>query len=130
MATCPSCSSSGRRTRASREEERAVAHAHEPHTHTHAHEHTENYFLDQIFTIALCGALGAIGVLLYVRKTMLGIMLDRKFHPYVLAGGIALLVLVVIRAVAVWRLAGHVHTHDHHDHDHDHAHDHHHHDHH
>ena len=67
----------------------------------HTHEHDENYFLDQIFTIALCGALGGIAVMLYVRQTMLKIILDPKFHPYVLAGGIGLLVLVAIRAVAV-----------------------------
>jgi len=93
----------------------------------HTHEHDENYFLDQIFTIALCGALGGIAVMLYVRQTMLKIILDPKFHPYVLAGGIGLLVMVAIRAAAVWKLAGqtgHSHPHDH-DHHHDHAHHHH-----
>jgi len=101
--------------------------------HTHGHEDTENYFLDQIFTIALCGALGAIAVLLYVRRVMLMLILNERFHPYVLAGGIVLLMLVAIRAVAVWRLAGQAHSHEHHghehhhhahDHDHHHAHDH------
>src|SRR5262245_65637227 len=98
----------------------------------HTHEHDENYFLDQIFTIALCGALGGLAVMLYVRQTMLKIILDPKFHPWVLAGGIGLLVMVAIRAVAVWKLAGqtgHSHAHDHHDHHHHHDHDHHHHDH-
>src|SRR5437764_938820 len=99
----------------------------------HTHEHDENYFLDQVFTIALCGALGGIAVMLYVRQSMLKIILDQKFHLYILLGGIGLLVLVAIRAVAVWQLAGHTHGHDPHghghDHDHhnhDHAHDHHH----
>jgi hypothetical protein len=100
----------------------------------HTHEHDENYFLDQIFTIALCGALGGIAVMLYVRKTMLNDILDKKFHLWVLLGGIGLLVMVAIRAMAVWRLAGqshshaHDHHHHHHHHHHDHAHDHHQHD--
>lgn len=101
----------------------------------HTHKADEGYFLDQIFAVALCGALGGIAVLLYFVKTsMLNDMLDAKFHPYLLVGGIALLVLVVIRAVALWKLAGEVgqHTHaHHHGHDHAHPHDHaqHHHDH-
>jgi hypothetical protein len=95
----------------------------------HSHEADEGYFLDQIFGIALCGALGGIAVLLYVKQTMLGIILDPKFHPYVLAGGITLLILVTIRAIALWQLSGEVakHTHDHHhehQHDHGHSHDH------
>jgi hypothetical protein len=91
----------------------------------HTHEHDENYFLDQIFGIAMCGALGGIAVLLYVRQTMLKIILDPSFHPWVLAGGIGLLVMVAIRAVAIWKLAGHTPAHDHHHHDHhDHAHHH------
>ena len=101
------------------------------HTHEHGHEHGESYFLDQIFTIALCGALGAIAVLLYVRKGMLTLVLSPSLHPYLLFGGIGLLLMVAIRAVAVWRLAGqasngtaHAHDHGHEDHPHDHAHGH------
>ncbi len=98
--------------------------------HSHSHHDSENYFLDQIFTIALCGALGAIAVLMYVRKGMLTIILDQRFHPYVLLGGIGLLVMVLIRAVAVWKMAGqtapaHAHDRDHHHDDHDHHHHHH-----
>src|SRR5215212_8741031 len=96
--------------------------------HDHDHEADESYFLDQIFSIALCGAIGGIAVLLFVKKTMLTIILDQKFHPYVLAGGIVLLILVAIRAVALWKLAGEIqpgHSHDHsHPHHHDHDHDH------
>jgi uncharacterized membrane protein YraQ (UPF0718 family) len=66
-------------------------------------------------------------------------MLHEKFHIWVLAGGLSLLALVVLRAVAVWRSvdeeASHAHSHDHdhdhgdgpccgHDHDHPHHHDH------
>jgi hypothetical protein len=62
-----------------------------------------------------------------LRKDMLTIILAPQFHPYVLAGGIVLLVLVAIRAVALWQMAGqqsHTHTHHHHHHNHDHHHDH------
>jgi hypothetical protein len=55
---------------------------------------------------------------------MLDIVLVDAFHPWVLAGGIALLVFVAIRGVSLWRAAGtdaHAHNH-HHDHDHDHVH--------
>src|SRR5262245_1681405 len=83
--------------------------------HTHEHDH-EGYFLDQLFSIALCGALGAIAVLMFVRKKMLTIILAPAFHPYVLAGGIALLVLGAIRAIALWKYAGEIgHHHDEHD---------------
>src|SRR5262245_19812647 len=97
--------------------------------HSHSHDDSENYFLDQIFTIALCGTIGVVLVLLYVRQSMLPLILDPKFHAYILAGGITLLVLVFIRAIAVWKLAGsprgHSHAHEHaHAHDHDHHHDH------
>src|SRR5262245_61471450 len=97
----------------------------------HTHEHDEGYFLDQIFSIALCGALGPVALLLYIgtltsgdTPSMLGLILHQQFHPYVLAGGITLLVLVTIRAIAVWQLAGEAgkHAHDHHHH-HDHDHD-------
>jgi hypothetical protein len=117
--------------------------------HGHDHSHDEGYFLDQIFSIALCGAIGGIATVMawpWGSKRMLVNILDMKFHPYVFAGGITLLVLVVIRAVALWQLAGEVghagqHQHDHehhhhgdcghehcgHDHGHEHGHDHHHH---
>jgi hypothetical protein len=57
-------------------------------------------------------------------------MLKPTFHWPVLAGGIALVVLAVIQAVAVWAYvgrSGHAHAHDHeHEHDHGHGHEHHH----
>src|SRR5947209_19997094 len=84
----------------------------------HNHEADESYFLDQIFSIALCGAIGGIAVLLFIKKTMLTIILDPKFHAYVLAGGITLLVLVTIRAVALWKLAGEAGTNPNHNHGH------------
>jgi hypothetical protein len=103
--------------------------------------------MEQLFTIAICGALGGVAVMLWYTDK-LGLMLHPKFHIWVLLGGIALLALVVVRAVALWfevdeakdaidpvhdhdhdhACCGHDHGH-HHDHDHDHAHDHDHHDH-
>src|SRR5262245_53909213 len=94
--------------------------------HGHDHSHDEGYFLDQIFSVALCGAIGGIATLMawpWGEKRMLVRILDVRFHPYVFAGGLTLLVLVVIRAVALWQQAGeveHGHSHAHHEHDHDH----------
>jgi uncharacterized repeat protein (TIGR03943 family) len=111
------------------------------HAHAHAEEHSQgNYFLDQLFTILVCGALGIVAVLMYKTGMLSRILVPMFFLPVVL-GGIALLVLAAIRAVAVWRLAGarsaaanadndhtheggHSHGHSHsHGHDHSHAHD-------
>lgn len=110
--------------------------------HAHAHAQGEgegNYFLDQLFTILSCGAVGIVAVLMY-QTGMLGRILVPMFFVPVLLGGIAILVLTAIRAVAVWKLAGaraaeaklsnslvhegeHSHSHSH-SHGHDHAHDH------
>jgi hypothetical protein len=92
-----------------------------------AHDHHDhgNYYLEQLCTVGICAALGAVTVMLYLQGT-LRYMLATKFHVPVLAGGIALLVLVVIRAIALWISVDrsvHVHEHDH-DHDHDDVHDH------
>jgi uncharacterized membrane protein YcgQ (UPF0703/DUF1980 family) len=106
--------------------------------HDHSHDDRNAYYLNQLFTIAVCGALGGVAVMLYV-SGKLQLMLHPKFFIWVLLGGVALLALVVIRAVAVWRSVdepahdhddcGHEHDHCHHDHEHDmhavtHAHDH------
>lgn len=101
------------------------------HSHAHAHgEAASEYFRDQLCTIASCGFLGAIGVLMY-NSPMQKIILAPAFEAPVLIGGIALLVIVFIRAVSIWKVAGMVqppepHTgHDHaHGHDHSHAHSH------
>ncbi len=142
--------------------------------HDHSHGDRNAYYLNQLFTIAVCGALGGVATMLWFRSLqpegmlsllrhpsgeellrhpewlrpdgMLPLILHPKFFLWVLLGGISLLVLVVIRAVAVWRSVdelaavpdhshdhehcGHDHDHCHHDHDHghehshDHAHDH------
>ncbi len=101
----------------------------------HTHEGDQNYFVDQLFTIFLCGGLSACAIVLANIPDGL-FFLHSRFRPFVLWGGIALGVMVLIRATALWILAGnkepdccdHDHDHDHAHHDH-HHHDHHHHDH-
>lgn len=109
--------------------------------HDHSHGDRNAYYLNQLFTIAVCGALGGVAVMLWWSGTI-ALMLHPKFFLWVLLGGISLLALVVLRAAAVWRSVdelaaepdqthdhdhcGHDHDHCHHDHDHghDHGHDH------
>ena len=112
-----------------------------------AHVHAGNrssFYLEQLWTIATCGALGVVMILLWWYK-VLAIFLDPKFHDPVLWGGIALLVLVAVRIVSLWSMVGqtvvnheHVHgdaaehghehgpdcDHHHHGHEHHHHHDH------
>jgi hypothetical protein len=96
--------------------------------HVHAHDRS-SYYLEQIWTIATCGALGVVMILLWEYK-VLPIFLDPKFHDPVLWGGVALLVLVAIRITALWRavgqtVAGHSHSHaEGHAHVHEHGHEH------
>jgi hypothetical protein len=95
--------------------------------HDHHHHHGESardYFVEQLLTLFVVGAFGAVAVLMY-RDGKLDLILAQPFHLPVLIGGIAVLVMVAVRAVAVWQEAGHVHghSHDHHDHDHHHEHD-------
>jgi hypothetical protein len=100
--------------------------------HDHSHGDRNAYYLNQLFTIAVCGALGGVAVMLWQSGTLRFMLVERFWLPTLL-GGIALLVLVLIRAVALWRsvdepAAAHSHDHDHcghsHDCDHDHHHDH------
>jgi hypothetical protein len=91
--------------------------------HDHHHHHGDSardYFVEQLLTLFVVGAFGAVGILMY-RDGKLSIILAPAFHLPVLIGGISVLVLVAVRAVAVWQEAGqthgHTHGHDHHDHD-------------
>jgi uncharacterized membrane protein YcgQ (UPF0703/DUF1980 family) len=91
-----------------------------------AHDHDpKTYYVEQLCTIAICGALGGIAVWLFATGALW--FIAPKIQYWVLAGGIALLVLVAIRALVVWIQAGRIpaDAHDHH-HAHDHEHDHHH----
>jgi hypothetical protein len=118
------------------------------HGHHHHGESVGNYFTEQLLTILVCGFFGLVAVLLYQSGTI-GIVLAPQFHLWVLGGGAALLVLVLVRMVAVWHEAGEIkaqmaqangptcginHVHgpdcdhdpnipDDHDHDHGHSHD-------
>src|SRR6185312_7120745 len=103
--------------------------------HDHSHGDRSAYYLNQLFTIAVCGALGGVAVMLWW-SGKIALMLHPKFYLWVLMVGVTLLLLVVLRAVAVWRsvdeaVLEHSHDHDHehcghhhghcdHDHDHDH----------
>jgi hypothetical protein len=100
--------------------------------HSHDHVHDNSYYFDQLFTIGVCGALGAVSVLMWWSGKLF--FLNEKFHFTVLAGGAILLAMVFIRAVSLWFEVDEAakpcndhgcHEHDHgHSHDHDHTHDH------
>jgi uncharacterized repeat protein (TIGR03943 family) len=101
--------------------------------HDHVHEKDGNYYLEQLCTIGISALLGGVAIMLY-RNDVLRFMLAEKFHIWVLLGGIVLLAIVVVRAVALWRSAApdsapvHVHNHVHgeacdHHHEHEHEHD-------
>jgi hypothetical protein len=106
--------------------------------HFHSQEEARVFYLDQLCTIGLVGALGGVGFMMWWQG-LLGILAD-QFRPLVLVAGIALMLLVIVRAATLWQSVGRTtiethqpHGHEHHDHDgccHDHGPDgHHHHDH-
>lgn len=123
-------------------------HAHEhghshDHAHGHSHDHGHNhgageYYLEQLLTIGICGAFGLVAVLMWAWGR-LDFMLAPEFHPWVLAGGIALVAFTAVRGVSLWVAVGakkHEHAPEHgaecghthgpdcgHDHGPDHAHD-------
>lgn len=101
------------------------------HEHHHHGESSRDYFTEQLLTIFVVGLFGYVAISMY-RNGMLSYILAPQFHTPVLIGGIAVVGLVILRALAVWREAGEMHAHEHehhhhHDHGHDHAHGHHHH---
>lgn len=112
--------------------------------HDHGHSHgppaddLQGYYTEQLLTIGTCGALAGVAILLYLSRGadgsgMLGLILVSGFHPWVLAGGLVLMALVVLRGVCLWVSVGEpvaepVHEHGAdcgHDHGHDCGHDHH-----
>lgn len=97
------------------------------HDHHHHGESLRDYFTEQLLTLFVVGLFGFVAIRLY-QTDMLQYVLAEQFRAPVLWGGTAVLVLVVVRAISVWREAGVLHA-EAHDHDHDHAHDHAHHDH-
>jgi hypothetical protein len=101
------------------------------HDHGHSHSHND-YFLEQLFTIGVCGAMGAVGFLLWYNGVLDRTkMLAPSLQWTVVAGSLTLLFLVAVRAIVVWKAVGevgktpaHAHDHAHGDccHGHDHAH--------
>lgn len=97
--------------------------------HHHHHEDSDTYYLDQICLVALSAAFGAVCLSLYTwQRSMLNIMLAEQFHIFVLASGVLLTGLALIRAAVLWKAVGqptaeHAHAHEHvHAHANDHAH--------
>jgi hypothetical protein len=105
------------------------------HSHAHHDEEVNAYYLDQLFSIGVCGLLGGVAIMLWWPSgpdgtNRLRFILAPQFHAWVLGGGIVLLLLVAIRAWALWVSVGEENrarakgdSHDH-DHDHDHCHEH------
>jgi hypothetical protein len=108
--------------------------------HQHGEDH-ESYYLDQLCMIALTGAFAGACIALYFgyqtwdgKYQILDLILASKFNAFLLWAGIALVALVVIRAISLWKAVGqpvsepehdHNHSHEHpHDHEHHHHHDH------
>lgn len=94
------------------------------HDHHHHGDSLRNYFTEQLLTIFVVGAFGAVAILMY-QTDRLRFILAEPFRLPVMIGGLAVLAIVVLRALSVWKEAGAMHDHDHdHSHGHDHSHDH------
>jgi hypothetical protein len=88
--------------------------------HQHCGEALRDYFAGQLLTLFVVGCFGLVGILMY-RNDQLGYILALPFHGPVLIGGSAILVIVVVRAISLWREAGHLNacSHSAHGHNHD-----------
>lgn len=75
-----------------------------PHNHSGC-QSPRDYFTEQLLTILVCGGLGFVAIQMYLND-MLRHILAPKFHLPVLIGGIAVLVVVALRSLAVWCEAG------------------------
>jgi hypothetical protein len=60
-----------------------------------------DYYLEQLLTVFVCGAMGLTAVLMYAFGR-LDVILSPELWPWVLAGGVALLVVTAVRAVSLW----------------------------
>jgi hypothetical protein len=86
-----------------------------------SHSHTEDrtgYITEQICTLVICALLGGVSVMLYWQNLLRFILAPKFFLP-VFWGGIALLVLVFLRAITLLasRAAGADAEHCEHNHD-------------
>jgi uncharacterized membrane protein YraQ (UPF0718 family) len=97
--------------------------------HVPSVEERNTYYLDQLFLIAVCGAIAGVTLMLWWSGP-LEKLLHPKFHLAILLSSLALLLLVFFRAAAVWisvdaPLAPPDHSHGHgHEADHSHGHGH------
>lgn len=99
----------------------ATAHVH------HDHDHALDHQTETLLTLVLCAGLALAAVCMYAFGR-LGKLLHPDFFVPVLAGGIVLAVLVLIRAVAFWKELGELgdkiaHDHHHHEHEQEHKHE-------
>jgi hypothetical protein len=75
--------------------------------HSHHHHHDQSaYYTEQLCTIGICGAMGAIAITLYATGGLKVLLKEGILTDSVLAGGIALLALTLVRAVALWFSVG------------------------
>jgi hypothetical protein len=105
----------------------------------HVHAKDSNYFIEQLCTIGVCGALGGVAITMWAIPNGLFFLAPQFKAPFgerwlspVLWGGIAIVTFVLIRAAAVWISVGkpsatdpddhshindhgHAHVHEHHD---------------
>jgi hypothetical protein len=96
-------------------------------THSHDHHHDPSaYYTEQLCTIGICGMMGGVAIALYATGGLNKLLAHGILQYSVLAGGVALLVLVAVRAVALWIAVGKPAADCDHDHDdccdHDHVH--------
>ncbi len=75
-----------------------------PHNHFGC-QSPRDYFIEQLLTILVCGALAFVGIQMYFNDQLRHILAP-QFHNAVLIGSIGVLVLVALRALTVWREAG------------------------
>jgi hypothetical protein len=73
--------------------------------HHHHGESLKDYFTEQLLTLLVCGAFGFTAIQLYIQDRLVT-LLAGDFFPWVLGGGIAILVMVAFRMIAVWKEAG------------------------
>jgi hypothetical protein len=69
--------------------------------HDHHHPKDQSYWMEQIATVALAGAVGGVAISMATNQNGL-FFLANMFHGPVMIAGIALLVMVVVRAVTLW----------------------------
>lgn len=76
------------------------------HHHDHHHE-GDSYYIDQLCLVGLSASFAGICLSMsFWQQAMLGRILAPQFHPFVLASGVTLTALVLIRAAVLWQAAG------------------------